>query len=251
MVPLDSAQIELLIDSFIVQGDPILRRCMCNKMALATPVHTVTPQERRLEAEAKLEPQGEGGKKYGIAGLNYTLQFNPVTDSVQLNYEFGFQSIKYRAPSPNDKKAKVAIVDTEFNPSHSELLNNIWVNPNEQSDALDNDNNCIVNNFNGVDISTHQPEFSFTDGHGTAVAGKVMRALGGRYHVDIQLINVKFTHLDAVKSIQTADLFDTVCGMRYSISAGVSVMTASFIPIGDMQPIVWSYCRVQTAWLTA
>jgi subtilisin family serine protease len=239
MVPLDSAQIELLIDSFIVQGDPILRRCMCNKMALVAHINTLTPQERRLEAEAKLEPQGEGGKKYGIAGLNYTLQFNPVTDSVQLNYEFGFQNIKHRAPSPNDKKAKVAIVDTEFNPSHSELLNNVWVNPNEQSDALDNDNNCIVNNFNGVDISTHQPEFSFTDGHGTAVAVKVMRALGGRYpsDVDIQLINVIFTYLDAVTSIQTADLFDTVCGMRYSISAGAPVMTASFISIGDMQLI--------------
>lgn len=230
MVPLDSAQIEALIDSFIVQGDTILRRCMCNKMVLVAPIDTVTPQERQQEARSKLEPQGDEAKKYGVAGLNYFLQFNPVTDSVNLNYQFGFQSIKYREPSPNDKKTIVAIVDTGFNPSHNELVNRVWINPREQSDALDNDKNCIINDFNGVDIPTHQPGFSFSDGHGTAVAGKVMGALGNGYpsDVDIQLVNVKFTHLDPATNRQTGDLFDAVCGMRYSISAGASVMTASF-----------------------
>lgn len=229
MVPLDDAAIESLLDSLIPQGDTILRRCLCNQMVLVAPVDTVTPQERRLEAEAKLEPQG-GGTKYGVSSLNYALQIRPVTDSVQFNYDFGFQYVQNKLPREDELVAKVAIVDTGFDPSHIALTSNVWTNPNDSPDGADNDNNCIDDDINGADISTHLSSFNMSDGHGTAVAGKVMGAFGGGYppNVYLQMINVKFTHHDPVTDRQTGDLFDAVCGMKYSISVGASVMTASF-----------------------
>lgn len=229
MVPLDDTTIDSLIELFTAQGDTILQRCMCNKMVLVAPIDTVTPQERHQKARAKLDPQG-GGTKYGTSSLNYTLQFQPVTDSVQFNYDFGFQYVKNKAPLPGEKVARVAIVDTGFDPSHSVLTSNVWTNPNEDGDGIDNDNNCIADDINGGDIPTHQPTFNQSDGHGTAVAGKVMGALGDGYPADIklQMMNIKFTHYDLETDRQVGNLFDAVCGMRYAISKDASVITASF-----------------------
>lgn len=229
MVPLDDASIDSLINLFTAQGDTILQRCMCNKMVLVAPIDTVSPQERHQKARAKLDPQG-GGIKYGTSSLNYTLQFQPVTDSVQFNYDFGFQYVKNKAPLPGEKVVRVAIVDTGFDPSHGVLTSNVWTNLNEDGDGIDNDNNCIADDINGGDIPTHQATFNQSDGHGTAVAGKVMGALGGGYPADIklQMMNVKFTHYDLATDRQIGNLFDAVCGMRYAISKDAAVITASF-----------------------
>ncbi len=43
----------------------------------------------------------------------------------------------------------VAVIDTGFKVDHPELVGQFWTNPSEIADALDNDNNGFVNDFNG------------------------------------------------------------------------------------------------------
>ncbi len=231
MVPLDTATIQSLIEEFTSQGDTVLKECMCKKMVLIAPIFPVTPQERQQEAKAKLDPQGNGIGKYGTSSLNYTLQIRPhKSDSVEFNYEFNYQDIYTRTPLPGEKSVKVAILDTGFDPSHSLLTSNVWTNQNEPIDSSDDDENCIIDDVNGVNIPTHEPRFNLSDGHGTAVAGKVLNVLGDGYPSDVylQMMSVKFTSEDPTTNRQSGNLFDAVCGMRYSISQDASVITASF-----------------------
>ena len=231
MVPLDTATIQSLIEEFTSQGDTVLKECMCKKMVLIAPVFPVTPQERQQEAEARLDPLGNGVGKYGTSSLNYTLQIRPhKSDSVEINYDFNYDDVYTRAPGPGEKSVKVAILDTGFDPSHSLLTSNVWTNQKEPLDSSDNDENCIIDDVNGANIPTHDPTFSFSDGHGIAVAGKVLDVLGDGYPPDVylQMMSVKFTSEDPTTNRQSGNLFDAVCGMRYSISQDASVITASF-----------------------
>ncbi len=216
--PVSTSEIEAVIAELEEEGDTPIKHCMCNNMVLMqTPA--VDLQERVLGAESKLGPSGH---RIGVVGSNYPIIFGPASDHPNEIFDV-FSST--RELTPRDKKVIVAIVDTGFDLNQNDLQNYLWNNPDEM-DNID----CITSDLNGVNIITHTGNSFLSDGHGTAVAGKVAGLplnpnnpnSGYPENIDLQLMDVKFTHHDQ------ATLFDAVCGMRYAINQGANVIVDSW-----------------------
>jgi len=68
----------------------------------------------------------------------------------------------------------VAIIDTGIDYRHSDLQNNMWVNPNEiANDGIDNDNNGYIDDIFGIDAVNNDGDPMDGNNHGTHVAGTI------------------------------------------------------------------------------
>jgi serine protease len=73
-----------------------------------------------------------------------------------------------------DKKVAIAIIDTGIDYSHPDLVNNMWVNPNEIPDnGIDDDHNGYIDDVHGINAITGTGDPMDDHGHGTHVAGVI------------------------------------------------------------------------------
>lgn len=80
-------------------------------------------------------------------------------------------------------KPVVAVVDSGLDLKHPEFQNNLWNNPYDKVDGIDNDNNGYVDDVNGWDFV--QNDNSPQDGlfHGTHVAGIISQIVGNKAEI--------------------------------------------------------------------
>ncbi len=65
----------------------------------------------------------------------------------------------------------VGVVDSGIYRTHPDLSANIWTNPNDPSDGVDNDGNGYVDDVIGIQSTTNSGWFTDCNGHGTHVSG--------------------------------------------------------------------------------
>jgi len=107
----------------------------------------------------------------------------------------------------------VAIIDTGVDYRHIDLASNMWVNPFEIVNGVDDDDNGYVDDIYGVDTCNDDGDPMDDHGHGTAVAG-VIAALGNNnlgvagvsWHIKIMAL--KFA--DARGSGLTSDAVEAI-----------------------------------------
>ena len=76
--------------------------------------------------------------------------------------------------TPDGDTIVVALIDTGFEPGHTDLKDNIWKNKEEiPDDNIDNDNNGYTDDHLGINIETGTDNHIPLNNHGTAVAGVV------------------------------------------------------------------------------
>ncbi|MDD2387366.1 MAG: S8 family serine peptidase, partial [Bacteroidales bacterium] len=115
----------------------------------------------------------------------------------------------------------VAILDNGFNTTHEDLMNNLWINPEEiPGNGIDDDDNGYEDDYNGYDVGNNDgnPHINVDNnnnfyGHGTHVAGIVGAQTNNLFGVasissEVQLMLVKnssdlgyFDHELAVQSL--------------------------------------------------
>ncbi|MDR6803227.1 subtilisin family serine protease [Dyadobacter sp. BE34] len=111
----------------------------------------------------------------------------------------------------------VGVIDEGIQLTHQDLAGQVWVNPADPTDGIDNDGNGLVDDTNGWDFANKDGSIydggtkGTLDDHGTHVSGTIGGKANGQGVVgvnwDIKLISAKFlgrrggTTADAVKAV--------------------------------------------------
>lgn len=157
------------------------------------------------------DPYYTSGRLWNMEGSGSPVVSGPsgTTNPNGVNAEAAWQ-----AGSTGSSSVVVGIVDTGIQIRHPELAQNIWVNPYDAPDGIDNDGNGYVDDVNGWDFLNNDNTVydGLTDAHGTHVAG-VIGAQGGNgvgvagVNWNVSMISAKFmssvggTTADAVRAI--------------------------------------------------
>lgn len=120
----------------------------------------------------------------------------------------------------------VGIIDTGIDISHKDLVNNIWINPNEQDNGEDDDLNGYVDDINGWDFVNNDNsvfDSAEIDEHGTHISG----IIASNGEVKGVAPNIKIMPLKALDDSggYTSDIIEAI---EYAKNKGVKIINCSF-----------------------
>ena len=169
----------------------------------AEPNHTYTHQV------SSNDPYASNGSLWGAYG-----------DLSSPSNAYGSQAAEaWKAGFTGSKNVYIGIIDEGVQITHPDLAPNIWTNPYDPADGIDNDRNGYIDDVNGWDfVHDRRNVFDAADGdtHGTHVAGTI-GAKGGN-GVGIAGINWNVTMIPAkFMSDGTGSTFDAVAAINYFI----------------------------------
>jgi len=129
--------------------------------------------------------------------------------------------------------APVAIIDSGLKYDHEDLALNVWTNPDEILDGIDNDGNGKIDDLRGWDFvdNDNDPEDATAEGHGTRVAG----VIGARGNNQIGISGVNWvTKMINVKVFDDIATFSAgvIGGWEYARGKGSRVSSNSFGAVG-------------------
>ena len=166
---------------------------------------------------------GRGMNKIDGVNLNYynynELDANPNAPTSPLDST----AVAAFPPAPADA-VRVAVLDTGLDLDHPDLYGYVFRNADEAADGLDNDGDCLADNFVGWNYVDANNNPADGNSHGTHVAGLVARNLNLCEDCAIQLIPYK-TH----NNFGVGTLFATACAtLQASVYDGADVINASW-----------------------
>lgn len=143
----------------------------------------------------------------------------------------------------------VAVIDSGVDYLHSDLAGNIWKNPDEVLDGLDNDGNGLVDDIRGWNFAGNNSNVVADDRsyHGTHVAGTVgavgNNGVGVSGHAQsVQILPIKF-----LSSSGSGYTSDAIRGMDYAISKKARIISSSWGSRNYSQAMIDALERVRIA----
>ena len=122
----------------------------------------------------------------------------------------------------------VGIIDTGIDRNHPDLVDNIWVNPGEAANGLDDDGNGYVDDLYGWDFAYGDNNPSDVDGHGTHTAGTV--GARGNNGVGVAGVNwqVKLVALKFLDDTGSGYTSNAILAMQYANRMGIKITNNSW-----------------------
>jgi subtilisin family serine protease len=129
----------------------------------------------------------------------------------------------------------VAVIDEGIDISHADLAPNIWTNPFDPVDGLDNDGNGYIDDTHGWDFYSEQNNVfdAAGDAHGTHVAGTI-GAKGGNgggvagVNWDITIISGKFLGADGGTTFDAVEAIDYFVDLKQRHKVNLVAINASW-----------------------
>jgi subtilisin family serine protease len=172
---------------------------------------------------------------------NYIVKSSRLPNDPAFHLQWGLRDRRKRRTAPRaDIRAAgawdvttggpvtVAVTDTGIDYTHPDLASNIWNNPGEVPNGIDDDRNGFVDDLHGVDFANRTVDPMDDSGHGTHVAG-IIGASGDNHRGTagvswkVRLMAVKF--LDANGDGNTAGAANAI---DYAVASGARVINASW-----------------------
>ena len=127
-----------------------------------------------------------------------------------------------------DGTLMVAVIDTGIDRSHPDLQGNLWQNPGESANGLDDDGNGYVDDLHGWDFAYGDNDPSDVQGHGTHVAGTI--GARGNNGVGVAGVNwqVKLVALKFLNDSGSGSTSNAIKAVQYAASKGIRVSNNSW-----------------------
>ena len=120
----------------------------------------------------------------------------------------------------------VAVVDTGADVTHPDLDGNIWTNPAESANGLDDDANGLVDDLKGWDFYDDDADVSDTNDHGTHVSGTI--GAEGDNAEGVTGVNWRVKVMPLRTGNETLTSFAIEQAFRYACAEGAQVVNGSF-----------------------
>lgn len=132
------------------------------------------------------------------------------------------------------RKVVVAIVDTGIDYNHSDLINNLWINPGEiPGNKIDDDNNGYIDDVHGVNTISVTGDPKDDSRHGTHVAG-IIGAVGNNalgvsgVMQKVSMLACKFLNNDGEGDVATAiACLDYLIDLKTRLQNPVDILVAN------------------------
>ncbi len=123
----------------------------------------------------------------------------------------------------------IAVIDTGVDYEHSDIVKNIWTNPDEiPGNGRDDDRNGFVDDANGWDFAEEDNTPSDPHGHGTHVAGTIGAVGNNELGISGVMWNVKIMPIRYLDSAARGDMVGAVRSIEYAILNGAHIINASW-----------------------
>ena len=131
----------------------------------------------------------------------------------------------------------VAVIDDGADMNHPDIVNNLYINPNEiPGNGIDDDGNNYIDDVSGWDFADNDNDPHTTDTHGAHVAGIIAAETnngigisGFSYHNNIKLLILKVFH----EGEDTAESSAIIQAINYAVRIGARVINASLGSYGS------------------
>lgn len=172
------------------------------------------------------DPFYTNGSLWGMSSDDAT-----ITPSVPAN-NFGSQAEKaWKNDQLGSSNVYVGILDTGIQWDHPDLIDNMWTNPFDAVDGIDNDGNGYVDDVHGWDFAKNDSSIfdnATDDSHGTHVAGTIGGTGGNATGVagvnwDVSMISLRIFYPFSMD--QTVKAFDYLTDLK--IRHGLDVVASS------------------------
>jgi len=121
----------------------------------------------------------------------------------------------------------VAIIDSGIDKTHSQLSTQIYSNPNEPVNGIDDDANGLIDDVNGWDFTANSPNLEDTSGHGTHVAG-IIAANHDTGKIKGMAPHSKLLVYDFFTADGEGSVGDAVVAIQLAVAHGAKVINASW-----------------------
>ncbi len=122
----------------------------------------------------------------------------------------------------------VAVVDTGIDAAHPDLAANIWTNPNETENGIDDDGNGYVDDLHGWDFVEKDNQPIDSHGHGTHVAGIIGAVGNNTIGVTGVCWQVRIMPLRFITAADYGTTADAIEAIEYADANGADIINLSW-----------------------
>ena len=202
-------------------------RSRLKKSILLKNIHNIKILDRTISVKQAIEKL-KSNPNVEYAEPNYIYKINFTSNDPFLNQLWGLNNTGQTGGTADadidaveawdiqrgSQNIVVAVIDTGVDYTHEDLSANMWINPFETLDGVDNDLNGYVDDIYGINSITGSGNPMDDNGHGTHVSGTIGavgnngKGISGVTH-NVKIMALKFldssgsgTTLDAIECIQ-------------------------------------------------
>lgn len=121
----------------------------------------------------------------------------------------------------------IAYVDTGIQLDHPDLASNIWANPAEVRNGIDDDGNGLIDDVNGWNFIGNNSDITDVDGHGTLIGGEMAAIANNNEGIAGLAYGARIMPLRASVT-ESVNIPKAAKAFRYAAEHGAEVVNASF-----------------------